>query len=296
MRHIERPPVQTQFVILNLFGDYVAMRGRSVQTSGLLEVLGLLGVSERAARSTLSRMKSKGWLYSTREGRRSFYALTPKGTSLLIEGSERLFGPGPTDWDNSWHLVTYSLPGDQGALRHQLRTRLSWLGYGMLEPGTMIAPFSRREQVQALIEELIVGEYVHFFTRAKLEMTDDQAIVSKCWDLEVLNKSYSAFIERHQPEFDQLQDIFLRLGTLPEEQSFIQRFWVIYEYSAFPRKDPNLPDELLPEDWQGRSAAKLLAQFRELLSEPSERFINDRLGLRQSDSSSTEFMEGILVR
>jgi phenylacetic acid degradation operon negative regulatory protein len=294
MRHIRTPAIQTQFVILNLFGDYIAMRHGQVPTGGLLKILRLLDVSERAARSTLSRMKSKGWLKSTREGRRSFYSLTSKGHALLTEGTERLFGPGPEGWDHTWHIITYSLPGEQRALRHQLRTRLSWLGYGMLEPGIMIAPFSRKTEVRSLIDELEVREFVHFFTGAEINLIDNEAIVSNCWDLDRLNESYQRFFERHQPEFVRLQDSFLQKGKLCEEESFIRRFWVIYEYSAFPRKDPNLPDELLPNPWHGRDAARLLVQYRDLLWEPSERFIIDRLGLEAP--ITTEPIEGILVR
>lgn len=294
MRHIGKPAIQTQFVILNLFGDYIAMRQSQVPTSGLLKILKLLNVSERAARSTLSRMKSKGWLQSTRKGRRSYYSLTPKGDALLTEGTERLFGPGPQGWDHTWHIINYSLPGDQRALRHQLRTRLSWLGYGMLEPGIMIAPYSRKMEVRLLIEELKVGQYVHFFTGAEINLTDNEAIVAKCWDLDRLNSSYREFLNRHQPEYDRLHSIYLQNHELYEEESFIHRFWVIYEFSAFPRRDPNLPEELLPPRWYGRDAAKLLVQFRELLWEPSERFIAERLGLEKP--ISTKPGEGILVR
>ena len=296
MRHKERPAIRTQFIIFNLFGDYVNMRGGAVWTSGLLEVLGVLGVSERAARSTLSRMKHNGWLESTKIGRRSMYALTEKGKSLLSEGSERLFEPRPAKWDGCWHLVTYSLPQDKRALRQQFKKRLSWLGYGMLEPGTMIASIARKERVFALIKELKVERYVHFFTRAYLERIDHKEIVSKCWDLETLNKQYAAFIEKHRPNFSGLQAHYVNEGSLSAEDSFTQRFWATFEYSAFPRQDPNLPGELLPSDWQGSEAAEFISTYRDLLRVPSETYVNKSLGLKPLASNALQSKNGILVR
>ena len=86
----KHPALQTQFIIFVLFGDVIMPRGGQIWASGLLSLLELLGVSERAARSTLSRMVRKGWLKTRREGRHSLYTLTPKGQRLLAEGGQRV--------------------------------------------------------------------------------------------------------------------------------------------------------------------------------------------------------------
>lgn len=272
--------MRTQFLIFNLFGDYVFPRDAAVWTSGLLEVMAELGVSERAVRSTLSRMKGQGWFQTRRDGRHSAYQLTPKGTSLLEEGSRRLFGPRQANWDGCWHLVIYSLPQELRSLRRHLRTRLSWMGYGMLLPGIMVAANSRREEVEALILELEVGEYVHFFTKSHLEMMDSHEIVTRCWDLPDINRRYARFIRRHKTDLDIWWHRHSMGDGLPPDESFSHRFWVTYEYSAFPREDPNLPDELLSSDWLGDAAAAVLAEYRDLLREPAEGFIESKLGIR----------------
>lgn len=283
MRYIDRPSVQTQFLIFNLFGDYVRPRGGAVRTRGLLEVLGVLGVSERAARSTLSRMKRKGWIVSQRDGRRSIYHLTSKGKALLDEGSRRLFGPRPDHWDGRWHIVTYSLPREKRASRHLLRTRLSWLGYGMLQPGTMIAAYPGREEVKALIEELGIGPYVHFFTGAFQESADPHEIVSRCWDLPKLNRAYLDFIEQHRPAYEAFLAQYQLKGLLPAEVSFEHRFWATYEFTRFPREDPNLPGQLLPPNWRGDEAFELVTRYRALLKEPAEAYIQTTLALEPFD-------------
>jgi phenylacetic acid degradation operon negative regulatory protein len=281
---LERPSIRTQFIIFNLFGDYVNPRSASIWTSGIVDVLGVLGVSERATRSTLSRMKAKGWLRAQKTGRRSMYQLTPRGRALLDEGTRRIFGPAPTEWDGCWHIVVYSLPQQLRAKRYDLRTRLSWLGYGMLEPGTMVAAIPRSSEVSALVDELKVQEYVHFFTRAHLESRDDHAIVARCWDLEQMNRRYSHFVSRFRSEYELLLAEQNSTGTLTPDASFVNRFWLTYEFSSFPRQDPNLPPELLPGDWCGHEAGELLHAYRALLREPAQSYINHALGLEPAET------------
>lgn len=278
MRHINSgPTVRTQFIIFNLFGDYLPSMQQAAWTSGLLEVLKVLGVRERAARSTLSRMSKRGWMRSQRVGRRSAYALTAKGLSLIEEGSLRLFGPRPDKWDGCWHLVTYSLPQTLRQVRGQLRNRLSWLGYGMLLPGTMVAAFPMREQVLQLLAELGVAPYVHFFTKGNLESAADDQIVARCWDLAAINQRYIDFIQRHEPQYRALLEPRERDAHVPPQQSFVQRFWMTYEFTSIPREDPGLPVELLPAEWKGTEAVNLLNDFRTLVGRPAKKYVKETM-------------------
>jgi phenylacetic acid degradation operon negative regulatory protein len=290
MRQITRPPIRTQFIIFNLFGDYISPSGVAVWTSGLLRVLAVLDVSERAARSTLSRMKRKGWLEAQREGRRSKYRLTRRGKVLLDEGRQRLFGPRPREWDGRWHMVVYSLPQEKRALRHTLRTRLSWLGFGMLEPGVMVAAYPRLEEVCELIDELGVGAFAHYFAGARLQAAEHSEIVARCWDIPALNQRYGAFIQRHRPSYEQLSDEFGRTGWLAPDVGFMHRFWLTYEFSAFPRQDPYLPPQLLPAEWQGNLAADLLREYRALLRQPAWAYISQTLNLDPVEDAMPEDM------
>jgi phenylacetic acid degradation operon negative regulatory protein len=176
------------------------------------------------------------------------------------------------------------------AVRHQLRTGLSWLGYGMLQPGTMVAAHARVSEVEALIHELDVTEFVHFFNQAHLEGASDYEIVSRCWDLPGLNLAYTKFIKRHEPFFLFFTQLLESMGNLPIDECFRHRFWATYEFSFFPREDPNLPPELLPADWRGREAADLLAGYRSLLKNPAEEFILEALGIKPVNDPALEEM------
>jgi len=232
-------------------------------------------VGERAARSTLSRMKRRGWLEARREGRRSTYRLTPKAHDLLEEGGRRLFGPRREPWDGTWTVIAFSLPGERRLTRHRLHTRLSWLGFGNLLPGTLIAAYPPSAEVRRVLRELEVHPYVHVFAGARLDPDEQDRIVARCWDLPTIDARYGTFLGRYLPILDEVHSSLP--GRLPSEQAFVWRFWLTYDYSQFPRIDPFLPTQLLPRDWRGGAAHELLTELRSLLQEPARRFLEESL-------------------
>ncbi len=272
-----RPHPQTQFIIFVLFGDVIVQRGGQAWTASLLRMLDVLGVSERAARSTLSRMRRKGWLKPEREGRHSLYALTARGRRILEEGGQRIFEPRKHEWNGRWHLAVYSLPEKKRKLRNDLRKRLSWLGFGRLAPGTWISPLDRHAEVAAMLADLGAREYVEVFSGLRLEGGDDREVVGRCWDMRGLNQQYARFIARWEPEFEKCTQSLVRGDGLSPANCFAQRFWITHEYSPFPRLDPNLPAALLPDGWLGDRAAELFNGYRNLLTERSNEFIETAL-------------------
>jgi phenylacetic acid degradation operon negative regulatory protein len=152
----------------------------------------------------------------------------------------------------------------------------------------MIAAYPMRAEVRSLLRELAVEPYVHFFTGSRLEIADNKAIVDRCWDLPSLNRRYSTFVRRHRRALEALISKRSRNGHLPPDESFELRFWATYEFSAFPREDPRLPEELLPSAWHGAVAAKSMDELRATLREPAEEYINSTLGIhtrRDGDQS-----------
>jgi len=278
VQYIERPAPRPQRIVFNLFGDYILPAGGTAWTAGLLDVLELLEVSQRAARTTLSRMKRRGWLEAQRVGRRSLYRATPKALALLREGGERLFGPRPGPWDGTWHLIAYSLPAEQRLTRNRLRTGLSWLGYGAVQPGTLIAAHPRADEVKRLVRDLEVGDYIHMFRGARLDPKESGRIVRGSWDLPEIDARYGAFLTRYKPALRRAQDGHAPHRPLTPEECFAWRFWATYDYSEFPRIDPILPDELLPRRWRGHQALALLTELRRLTYEPAWEYLR-RTGL-----------------
>jgi phenylacetic acid degradation operon negative regulatory protein len=271
----ESLPVRTQFMMFTLIGDYVVNRGGKIWTSSLLQLMELLDVSERAVRSTLSRMTRKGWVVSKMHGRRSQYTVTPRGLALLAGGHRRIFEPLYTGWDGQWRLVVYSLPEKKRKKRHSLRKQLTWLGFGRLASGAWVSPHDRRAELEAIFAELNVEAYVDLFAGHYLGPGAAEELVQRCWDMETLAAQYTEFLDRYRPQFERDRRCF-ELGDLPTpEECFVRNFWLIHEYQSFPLKDPNLPITLLPEEWIGFKARRLFEQYRDLLSGPANEFVDE---------------------
>jgi phenylacetic acid degradation operon negative regulatory protein len=289
MEHLKRPSVRTQFLVFTLFGDYILPRGGTIWTSDLLYLLELLGVSERAARSALSRMTRRGWLVAHRRGRRSQYALTAQGWTLLEEGERRIFEPPFIDWDGLWHLVVYSLPEKKRALRHALRQRLIWLGFGRLAPATWVSVHDRQVELKSIFNELGVHKNVEVFSGMRMELSSEQALIQSCWDLPSLEAEYREFINHYQAEFEACQGQGNDRMNLSPEVCFVRRFWLTHDFQPFPLKDPNLPTALVAPDWIGFAARRLFEDYRQLLGTYANQFVDEVVkGARFTYSPKTQ--------
>jgi phenylacetic acid degradation operon negative regulatory protein len=283
-----RPSIRTQILIFTLFGEYIAPRGSSAWTVVLLHLMQLLGVTERATRSTLSRMRQRGWLVSTKIGRFSRYSLTQRGSRVVTEGEVRIFEPRRTTWDGRWHMLVYSIPEGKRKVRSQLRQRLGWLGFGRLAPGAWISPNDRLEDLKADLEDLGATEYAEYFSDMRLHFASEVEVVKGCWDLESLNQDYAGFISSYEPDYRSLRRKSNRGMSLNPSESFVQRFWLTLAYLQFPRRDPNLPRALQPEGWLGTKASQLFQDYHSLLKEPSDEFVSAALNTNPLDEVSLE--------
>jgi phenylacetic acid degradation operon negative regulatory protein len=273
----------SQDMIFTLYGDYIRHRGGGAWTGSLIELLRPFGLSEQAVRSTLSRMSRNGWLESRKAGRHSYYCLTPKCLTLLEEGAQRIFQPRHDPWDGRWHLLTYSIPESKRHLRRRLRKRLVWLGFGALHQATWISPRDLRAEVEQVVDALRIRPYVELFSAEHEGFASDKEIVAHSWNLEQLNDYYTAFIARYGPSFQKYQAQSASNDGLEPQECFVQRFLLIHEYRSSPYVDPNLPPELLPNDWLGEEATQLFQQVHDLLVEEADAYVDSILAKAPSE-------------
>jgi phenylacetic acid degradation operon negative regulatory protein len=162
-------------------------------------------------------------------------------------------------------------------LRRILRKRLLWLGFGTLNNATWISPQNLRAEVEQVVSALNVCSYVEFFTAEHRGFASDEEIVTRCWNLEQLNDYYATFIARYDPLFQEHQARLRAGDSLEPQECFMQCFMLIHEYRSSPYVDPNLPLELLPDDWLGEKATQIFRQYYNLLIEKAEAFVDSVL-------------------
>ncbi|WP_308402462.1 PaaX family transcriptional regulator C-terminal domain-containing protein [Streptomyces sp. AC550_RSS872] len=241
----EGPQQRPQSLMLTFFGNHVLDEGDLCVYSGsIIDVLGRVGVGEQAVRSTLTRMVNRGLLRRRREGRKMFFGLTPQATRVLEDGRVRIWQQGAVndDWDGSWTLLGFSLPDSWKRQRHDLRSRLTWSGFGALYSGLWIAP--GRVDVAAVVAELGLTDHVKIFHAQADDATDIARMIHGAWDLESIAARYVTFDKRWTAHLD--------AGS--GDDPIGTRLRLVSEWLWTIRTDPRLPARHLPSDWPARPA------------------------------------------
>jgi phenylacetic acid degradation operon negative regulatory protein len=260
--------------MLTLYGDYLLDRGEEIGVGSLITLFNNFGLSDQAVRSAVSRMCHAGILKVRSEGRKSYYSLTPTGHNLLSTGAKRIFIRKDTTWNGTWNIVTYTIPEEERKTRDTLRRELIWMGYGALAGATMISPYDLTSEVMELAERLGVAYRIHIFQAQEQGITDAKKIVSSCWDLVRIHDMYFEFLEKYQPRYENWIERIEGGEEIDTSEYFLERFLLIHEYRKLPFYDPDLPEELLPEDWLRPKAAILFQEFHDLLTDKATEYFN----------------------
>jgi len=260
--------------MLTLYGDYVLHRGGEIGIGSLVRLLSNFGLSEQAIRSAVSRMCRSGLLKARRTNRKSYYSLTSEGHSLLTEGAQRIFQRKQSHWDGNWNIVTYSIPERMREARDRLRLELGWMGYGALGEATWISPYDRTREVKNLLQRFNIEEYVHIFSAQHQGSTDPKIIVARCWDLGKIHQKYADFLTEYRPKLEGHLKRLQTGETIEPSECFVERFKLIHEFRKFPFFDPDLPQELLPENWLRPQAAALFDEYHDSLTEKANEYFD----------------------
>ena len=235
--------------LLILLGDYALDQGNAAWTRTIVEALGLVGFEEKAARQALTRTASAGLLLPSRVGRRTRWFITPAGHERLTAAKNRLFASGPEqDWNGDWLLLLATVPENHRHLRHRLRTSLSWAGFGSLGPGVWLSPHpshaAEARQVLATLGEPVQATLLH----ARLDNPEErQRLVTQAWDVAELDRQYGAFLDR-----------FTDVRPDSTGQALAELTHLLYQWRRLLLADPGLPPQLLPPQWSGNRARRLL--------------------------------------
>jgi phenylacetic acid degradation operon negative regulatory protein len=111
----------------------------------------------------------------------------------------------------------------------------------------------RAEEVQQLVRDLDLVEYtVGFIGKTSTIGLHDHEIVRRAWSLGDAAERYEELITK-----------FEKLDPKPGDEVLFAYLALAHEWQDFPRMDPQLPHELLP-DWIGWRARKLSIELRTL--------------------------------
>lgn len=264
-------PRRSKSLVLDVLGAFVRDVGGWIAIADLVSLMAELGVDDQTVRSSVSRLTRKGMLRREARNGQAGYSLTPPALDILAEGDSRIFRQvEPAPIADGWVLVTFSVPEQERAERHQLRNALRWLCYGNLGPGLWIAPRRILEPTMAAVEQLGLADRVDIFEASYCAFGELDQLVNRCWQLGEVRDEYRAFIDEFGPVAERWREL-----ALPPEPAAAFRDYVsaLHIWRKLPYLDPGLPLELLPGEWEGKAAAELFSDIRSHLEDAARRYV-----------------------
>lgn len=259
--------LRPQSLMLTFLGDQVLGRDVCVYSGSVIDVFARAGIGEQATRSTLTRMVNRGLLRRQREGRRMYFGLTGHSAAVLRDGERRIWQTGAVNrqWDGTWTLLGFSLPESWQRQRHDLRSKLTWSGFGPLFSGLWIAP--GEVDVAELVADLGLSAHVKVFRAHADTGMDIGAMIEETWELAELAERYEQFVRRWQPWETRAPEA---------DEALAQRLLLQAEWLRVIRRDPRLPVKHLPDDWPAEQAEKTFRAVHKRLT-PLARDASERL-------------------
>ena len=254
-------------LIITVFGDTIAPRGGSIWLGNLIELMQPLGLSERLVRTGVYRLAREGWLKARQNGRRSSYTITSKGLDTFADADGRIYATHPLPWDGKWTIIQ-TLPDASPDARKEIRNLLTWHGFGQISPTMMIKPGSNADTVNQVLHAANLSDACIAFFATLEQSANPHSIVTNGWNLHDLSNSYSKLLNCfHNCD---------KINNEPET-AFTVRSLLIHQYRRILLKDPQLPSELLPPDWNGEKAREMVARNYKKLSPATDQFIIEKM-------------------
>lgn len=261
-------PAPPRSLIVTVYGLYAREVGGWIGVSTLIQLLAELDVDAQAVRSSISRLKRREILVSEHRDGRAGYALSPYARSVLETGDRRIFERHAVT-DDGWVIAVFSVPESERQQRHQLRSRLAWLGFGTVSSGVWIAPAHALDDTRDHLLRHGLEQYVDLFRADYVAFGDPAEQVGRWWDLAALQKLYDDFVT----EFTPMAARWTGTGAgVSDQEAFVDYVHVLTAWRRLPYLDPGLPAALLPATWSGTRAADLFAALRAGLADPAHAF------------------------
>jgi phenylacetic acid degradation operon negative regulatory protein len=258
--------VQPRALIVTIYGLYAREAGGWLSVASLIRLMAELGVDEPAVRSSISRLKQRSVLEPRRSDGAAGYGLSGLGRDILAEGDQRIFDRPRARLADGWVLAVFSVPERERRRRHELRSRLTWLGFGTVSAGVWIAPAHLAAETAEVLDRTGLSGYVSLFRADYLAFGEIARRVGQWWDLDRLQHLYQAFLDQAGPVLARWDE------TAPDSASgdaFADYIRALTAWRRLPFLDPGLPAEVLPAGWNGMRADQAFAALRERLAGPA---------------------------
>ena len=245
-----------QHLLMTLLGDYWLGRTEQLPSAVLVDLLAEFEVTKPSARIALNRLTKRGLLVSSKRGRNTYYGPTGQAVSLVCDTLKRIVAFGAREtrpWDGAWTVVAFSVPETQRQLRHSIRASLRWLGFAALYDGLWCSPWNEHDAAVLILSELGVRSAT--VMRAEIDGRSSVHAFSG-WDLEAVEQRYLEFEHVFSPMLDDV-----RRGALTASEALVARTKLMDNWRRFLGVEPDLPAQLLPDNWPRARMRELFVEL-----------------------------------
>lgn len=200
-------------------------------------------INYQTIKNVIKKLKRKGLIKYIKSEKVINPQITKKGEEKLKEILPTYYKKRV--WDKKWYLVTYDIPEKRRKERDLIRYYLKKLGCGKLQASVWITPYNPKELLYPIIKERYLGSFVIISDTGEdgtIGEESSKELAQRVWKLNKINNQYQTFLVKYSNK-----------KASKTEMAF--HFWSILE------NDPQLPFELLPEDWRGEKAYNLFKKL-----------------------------------
>lgn len=177
---------------------------------------------------------------------------------ITSQGQERIQRDFPLldfqkkPWDGKWRIVMFDISELEKEKRNYLRRKLKELGFGMLQESVFITPHNIIKDFSEYLDNIDLSKYVYMLEVSNILVGDFKELARKVWNLDQLNKKYKEI----SSYLTTLNGRTIQLNIQEQRKMEIRK--IRGKYLQVLLSDPFLPKELLPSDWAGYQAKKLI--------------------------------------
>jgi phenylacetic acid degradation operon negative regulatory protein len=275
-RELAADPPRVPSLLITVYGDALVPRGGGAWLATLIRLSAGFGINERAVRTGVFRVTRDGWLEAETLGRRSRYRVTAEGAARFAHAFHRVYDVPFEPWDGEWEaLVAHEGLGP--AARRHLRDELGWAGYAAFAPGVFLRPARRDGVALRIVEALGVSRSVTVFEAREAEVVGLGGLAARSetvYALSALAGEYRRFLAR----FSGVADALKRTRPAPA-QAFAIRTLLVHAYRRVRLRDPQLPREVLADDWPGADAYAVSRAIHRATHEAAEAHLESTAAL-----------------
>ena len=172
-------------------------------------------------------------------------------------------------WDGNWCLLMLS--GLDTTAKEAVRKECGWLGFGPISANLLAHPAPNLADLDITVQRLDVSsELVVILGQTIRNDIGMRRLAHNCWNLTNLDARYGQFVKMFRPVMRAVQAD----TKVPDVTAFLIRTLLIQEYRKILLRDPMLPQELLPDGWQGAAAYQLCRNLYRVLYKPADRHLS----------------------